>query len=318
MSKKEFYSGGGEKTIAKTIILKKYLKAYLDILGKPENWSGQKWYVDTHAGTGFTEEFGIPIPGSALRALNYDFDRFYFYETNERRFKTLIQVLTDETDANFHFGTVGNTDHRRASSEDPYIQVMNMDCNEGVKWLARKGSRNAHWFTFVDPERFSVKREFLEELCSRENMDILLNFQTSGFLMNITEATDHSDEIVEECLGSGYPKDSSSEQLVEWFKKDLFAVNGWNSASQPMVSEGGNNWRYDLIFASQNDTAMGIIDDIYDRKLEREVNEEIKEWRDKSDIGQKGLETYVRIPTEDEEPEDGQASLRDFEDGELS
>ena len=51
VSGKDHYSGGGEKTVAKTVILDKYLKAYLDIM--KQNWTGQKWYVDTHAGTGF-------------------------------------------------------------------------------------------------------------------------------------------------------------------------------------------------------------------------------------------------------------------------
>lgn len=126
MSDTEYYSGGGEKTVAKTVILDKYLWSYLSIM--KENWGGEKWYVDTHAGTGFTTEMGVDIPGSALRALSHDFDRYYFYEKDPDHFETLVQTIESETNAEFSMGTVGDRSDPRAYCDDPRICVMNMDC----------------------------------------------------------------------------------------------------------------------------------------------------------------------------------------------
>lgn len=309
----EYYSGGGEKTVAKTVILDKYLKAYLDIMQKPDNWSGQKWYVDTHAGTGFTREMGVDIPGSAMRALNHDFDRFYLYEKDPDNFETLVKTLNEETDASLTLGKLPDEGITMASSKDPYVKIMNMNCNDGVKWLARNGRRSAHWFTFVDPEKLSVERDLMERLCRRGNMDILFNFQTSAFHRNGSESASHSHDKVALNLGEGFPKDGTRDDYVEYYKEKVFSELGWESASRRMESEGDNDWRYDLIFASQNETALGIIGDIYTSDLKNDVMSEIREWRTKSDVAQTGFETYVNIPTEDDKPADeNQAQLGDF------
>jgi three-Cys-motif partner protein len=313
VSEQEYYSGGGEKTIAKTVILDKYLGAYLNIMNKPSNWAGQKWYVDTHAGTGFTRELGVDIPGSALRALDHDFDRFYLYEKNPDNFETLVKTLNEETDASLTIGELNDVGIPMASGDDPYVRIMNMDCNDGVRYLARKGRRNAHWFTFVDPEKLSVERDLMEHLCRRGNMDILFNFQTSAFFRNGQASADHSHDKVALNLGEDFPRDGTPDQYVEHYKEKVFGELGWKSASRKMESEGDNDWRYDLIFASTNETALGIIGDIYTSDLKNDVTSEIREWRIKSDVGQAGFGAYVDIPTEDETPDsENQSQLGDF------
>ena len=312
MSEKEHYSGGGEKTVAKTVILDKYLKAYLSIMKNPDNWSGQKWYVDTHAGTGFTQELGVKIPGSALRALNHDFDRFYLYEKDPDHFETLVETLNEETEASL---TRGESDEgiSMASSESPYIRIMNMNCNEGVEFLVRNGRNNAHWFTFVDPERLSVNRDLMEQLCRRGKMDILLNFQTSAFHRNASESADHSHDKVALNLGEDFPIGGTQDDYVEYYRETVFEEQGWRSESRRMESEGDNDWRYDLIFASQNSTALSIIEDIYTSDLKNDVSQEIREWRAESDADQRGLGSYVRIPAANDGPEDDdQTRLLDY------
>lgn len=312
VSEDDYYSGGGEKTVAKTVILDKYLKAYLDIMKK--NWSGQKWYVDTHAGTGFTRELGVDIPGSALRALDHDFDRFYFYEKNSDNFETLVETVNEETVASLTIGELPEEGIRIACSQDPYIRIMNMNCNEGVKYLIREGRSSAHWFTFVDPEKLSVELELMERLCRRENMDILFNFQTDAFYRNARENASHSHEKVALNLGEGFPQKGTYDDYVEYYQEKVFDENGWDSDSRSMESEGSNNWRYDLIFASKNDTALGIIGDIYTSDLKNDVAREIREWRSETNSEQSGFEMYVDIPTGDETSEsENQASLADFQ-----
>lgn len=76
----EHFDGGNLKTAAKLVILEEYLDVYTTIMNV--NWGGEKWYIDTHAGTGRTklDDLGVTIDGSAIIALdNYtdSFDRFY-------------------------------------------------------------------------------------------------------------------------------------------------------------------------------------------------------------------------------------------------
>ena len=315
MPQNEYYSGGGEKTVAKTVILDKYLWAYLSIMEK--HWGGEKWYVDTHAGTGFTNEMGVNIPGSTLRALNHNFDRYYFYEKDPDHFDTLVETLEQETGESFHIGTIGNRDDRSAFCEDPRISVANMDCNEGVKFLTRNSGSSSHWFTFVDPEKFSVERELMESLRRRGNMDILFNFQTTAFFRNAGENAEHSHDKVATNLGDHFPIDGTPDDYVNFYKEDVFENFGWKSKSRKMISEGSNEWRYDLIFASQNETAVGIMDDIFDSDLKNDVTEEINDWRDSSEIDQSGLNTFIKIDSHGEDQnntpdDDEQSCLGDF------
>jgi len=312
VAESQHYSGGGDKTVAKTVILNKYLKPYLSILSAQE-WVDQTWYVDTHAGTGFTHELGVDIPGSALRALNHNFDRFYYYEKNENHFDLLVETLEDEVGQTFDKGVIDETGDRRAFCEDPRIMVMNMDCNEGVSWLADKGRQNAHWFTFVDPEKFSVNRDLMEQLCRRGNMDILFNFQTEAFYRNGQEAAEHAHEKMARNLGEDFPRDATEDEYVEFYQEEVFGELNWLSASRKMMSTGDNDWRYDLIFASQSDLALDIIGDIYTSDLQNDVMAEIRRWRKESDGGQSGLGSFVELPTEENTQEDdGQSSIGDF------
>lgn len=308
----EYYSGGGEKTVAKAVILEKYISAYLNIMTKPDNWRGPKWYVDTHSGTGFTSEYEVPIPGSVLRALDHDFDRFYFYELNGDRFQTLCDTIEDELGASFRFGELPDG-QPVACIDEPYVRVMNMDCNEGVKFLVSESNPHAHWFTFVDPEQLTVDIDLFKKLLRRGKMDILYNFQTSGFVRNTADGAEHSRDKVERNLGEDYPENATADEHVQDFKESVIEDMGWKAASRKMVSEGSNPWRYDLIFASQNATGVKIMDDIMDRSLKEEVAEEIRQWRAESSLGQAGLENFYITDHEEGEPDDdGQSSLRDF------
>jgi len=310
VSEGEHYSGGGEKTVAKTVILDKYLKAYLDIM--KANWDGPKWYIDTHSGTGFTQELGVKIPGSALRALKHDFDKFYFYEKDVGHFETLVETIDQETERSMSHGEIPDEEIPMAYSEDGSVKVMNMDCNSGVTYLAEHAGYNSHWFTFVDPERLTVERELIERLCRRGKMDILFNFQTSAFERNGSDAADHAHAKVASNLGEGFPVNGSAEDYVSYYQDDVFGKMGWKSVSRRMESERSNEWRYDLIFASKKAVALKIIDDIYTSDLKNDVAREVREWRAKTDTGQTGFGSFVSIPAVDGE-DNGQASLFDFE-----
>lgn len=312
MSEGKHYSGGGEKTVAKNVILEKYLWSYLSIMSKPDNWSGPKWYVDSHSGTGYTKELGVEVPGSAIRALNFDFDEFHFFEKSGDHFRTLVDTLNKEKDANLTFGQHRDLDVPMASSEETGIYVLNMDCNPGVQYLTKVADDNSHWFTFVDPERFTATRELMDSLRHRGQMDILFNFQTTGFHRNTGEGADHSHEKAKSNLGKDFPINGTPEELVRHYKKDVFKDRGWKANSRKMVSEGSNEWRYDLIFASKKALAVNIMTQIFDGDLKNDVSDEIQKWRARSEAEQTGFESFLSLGTHDKEDED-QSSLVDFE-----
>lgn len=309
----DYYSGGGEKTIAKLVILDKYLDAYMNIMGKEKNWSGEKWYVDTHSGTGYTSEFDVPIPGSTLRGLDHGFDRYYFYEKSREHFRILRDTLADRLDVSFEMSSLNGSSTEYAMCDDPRIMIYNMDCNEGVKWLVNNSRQNSHWFTFIDPQQLTVERKLLEELMSRGNMDILYNFQTTGFTRAGAEDAEHGHEKVELNVGDDFPADASEDRWVEWAKETIFGPTEFDTTSRKMISEGDSSWRYDLIFASANGTAEKIMDDIMSgSKIKDDIQEEILEWRKKSPSKQEGLEFYA-LQVEEHDEQDGQSSLSTFQ-----
>lgn len=313
MTANQNYSGGGEKTVAKLVILEKYINAYLSIMNNPDNWAGPTWYVDTHAGTGYSNEFDTLIPGSTLRALSHDFDKYYFYEVNSDRYNLLVENLEDHLNEQFWRNPSPNEGPPRAGCEDPTIRVMNDDSNDGVIWLVKQANSHSHWFTFVDPEKFTVTFDLMETLRRRGNMDILFNFQTDAFFRNASPDAEHSHELVTEGLGPDWPIDAGPDELVEHYKQTVYEDQGWIARSRKMVSEGSNPWRYDLIFSSKSNTADGIMGDIFGSpNIKTDVTNEITKYRNQRDGGQKSL-NWIQIDTHDGEDDgDPQAGLDDF------
>lgn len=306
------YSGGGEKTVAKLLILEKYIEAYLSIMNKPENWRGPKWYIDTHAGTGYSNEFDTLIPGSTIRALDRDFDSYYFYEVDSGRYELLVENLEDHLGVEFWRNPSPDEGPRRAGCDNPTVRVMNMDSNEGVIWLVKKASSRSHWFTFVDPEKFTVTFDLMQTLRRRGNMDILFNFQTDGFFRNASPDAEHSHDLVTENLGPDWPIDGGPDELVEHYKQTVFEDHGWIARSRSMVSEGSNPWRYDLIFSSRKDVADKIMGDIFGSPtIKTEVTKEISKYRNERNGGQKSLD-WIQIDTHDHKDEGGHRDLTEF------
>lgn len=296
-----YYKGGGDKTIAKLVILDKYLKAYTNILGKDRNWSGEIWYVDTHAGSGYTNVFDVDLPGSSLRSLNHPFDRYYFYENDPTHFDLLCEAIEDYLDIELDYDTLNGTGDTYAKCNHPRIRAFNSDCNEGAEWLIRNSGGNSHWFTFIDPERLTVERLLLDSLLERGNMDILYNFQTSGFVRAGADGAEHGHEKVEMNVGSDFPPNASAEEWVEWFKDEMFVNTDFEPRPTIMESESDDTWRYDLIFASANKTAYGIMDDIMGGDLQGDIQSEVLEYRSKSESAQQGLEQYdIRVSNEED------------------
>lgn len=291
----EHYSGGGDKTVAKLVILRQYIWAYEKIMKSKLEFK-DRWYIDTHAGTGKTylEKSDIHVDGSVLRALQFDFDKYLLYEKNTENFETLATTVEEKTDIELNKDETQTGEERYWGEVDSTtIYIYNMDCNKGVELLVDNARTDPHFFVFIDPEGTSFEGRLLDTLIDRGNVDILYNFQSTGIGRNVSEAAEHSHNSVSRMLGTDdWPRDGDVDDYVEIFKENRFENNGFDSVSKKMVSTGENQWRYDLVFGSGADVANKVMDDIMSRKPEQKVIEEIRKSREHSDVQQEGLEKF--------------------------
>lgn len=286
----EHFSGGNLKTSAKLKILDWYLEPYVNIIDK--YWEDY-WYVDTHAGTGRTEcDNGVLIDGSAIRALDEyadKFTRFYFYELDPNHFHTLHETLTTRFGYEFEVSEAKPTgaDFLVARHYDPYIKIMQTDSNEGVSFLANQANSNPHWFTFVDPKGLTARSSTLDTLIRRGNMDILINYQTSGVMRNAAKDAEHGHEAVTRTLGDDdWPIDGSEEDYVRCFVERLRENEQWDVLSKNMQDPNDRAYRFDLVFASSNDSALDIMEYIMEERddLWEKASEE---------LGQPGFDSFT-------------------------
>lgn len=308
-------SYSGDKSIAKLVILEKYLSAYKNIMDS--NWDSDLWYVDTHAGTGVTElpDYRLNIEGSPIRAFNFDFDAYYLYEIDENHWRSLCDAIEDQLDITFDYGTIDSGQQYAIKEEDPRILVFNMDSNSGVDWLIRKGNKSKHWFTFVDPEGLSVEWDLLQKLINRGYTDILYNFQTEGVVRNSSEDADHAHEALEKSLGKNVPKGKSMDYYVKWFREEQIESLGYHTASRRMTSTGGSEWRYDLIFTSGNNTAVdNVMSDIManEKTLRADIVAEIESTRERAENPQEPFDSRLSFQEHGEDSEDIQTGLHEY------
>jgi len=315
----DHYTGGGDKTVAKLVTLEKYVGAYTAII--TNNWSTKPWYIDTHAATGFVDmdEYGSKVPGSAVRILRNhqdDFDRFYFYESNGDSFELLRETLARELGLDFDSWT-NSAGFPVAKSENPRVMLLQTNSNEGIQWLCEKANEWNHWFVFMDPRAVTdLEADAIRAVTTRGNTDLLINFQTTG--VHRAAGWNPSRGSVEQLGGNEPLEGGELDDQVEWFRKAIEESSGYNTASRKTVSETSRGHRFDLVFASGDDTAVGIMDDIMTKSLKKEIAKEISNYRVEG--GQLGLESWrsIKFMQHGDESEaesqrgDGQSGLSEF------
>lgn len=277
------FQGGNLKSAAKLLILKKYAKPYLDIL---QSRFPECWYVDTHAGTGKHRcANGSLLDGSALTILKEygdRFDRFYLYELDSDHYNSLVSTLSNELGIQFSRESEdeGIADFPVAKCNEPYIRIMQTDSNAAVEWLCDNASAQNHWLTFIDPAGLDVYRSMLTQLTNRGTMDILLNFPTDAVLRNVPQGGPK----MEKSFGKDVPVETDREGCLNAIVNILQENPEWDVDTRNTMTDRDGGHRFDLVFTSTNDTAMSIMDDIWNHdKLWEEANEM---------IGQRGLSGY--------------------------
>lgn len=264
------FPGGSQKTAAKLVILDECLDIYTTIMDA--NWKKERWYVDTHAGTGRTivTDSGQLIDGSAILAIekySESFERFYFYELKPDNFQLLHETLAERFGIEFEVRPtlVDGEDFMVARHYgDPKIVIMQLDSNDGVSFLAEKADPHKHWFVFMDPKGLTAKKETLDTLIDRGNCDILITYQTSGVMRSAAEGAEHAHDAVTRTLGDdGWETGGDDDDYVRQFKEKLEENDEIDRVvTKELVSRSDKRHRFDLVFACQNARVTGIVEEI--------------------------------------------------------
>jgi len=168
------HSFGGNWTLTKLEILRRYLEAYTLVF---KNQSFKTAYIDAFAGTGYralkqAETEGLLFPdlaedapqellhGSARMALeiNPRFDRYIFIEKDSDRCKQLRNLQEEFPD---------RADH---------IAIRQGDANEEIQSLCRKDWKKHRAVLFLDPYGMAVEWTTIEKVATTHAIDLWLLF----------------------------------------------------------------------------------------------------------------------------------------------
>lgn len=135
-----------------------YLKRYADIFtkGMGKKWNRDLTYIDLFAGPGrcLIESSGQERDGSPLIALNYQFSKFIFIESDKDNMVALRQRC-------------------KKSPKFPQIGFLEGECHEVIQRVQPSGLSLA----FIDPTDIDIPFDMLATLSRGRQMDLLLNIQ---------------------------------------------------------------------------------------------------------------------------------------------
>jgi three-Cys-motif partner protein len=152
-SKQEF---GAAWTEEKLDAVEEYIKAY-GLIMKNQDWC-QTIYLDAFAGSGhITIKDGRTLDGSALRALKYSFDRFYFFDSN----KEYLNALKSKVNSKY-LDKADKVTYANQNSNDLMKTI------DSVEWR-KKGFRGV---AFLDPYALEIDWDSLAHIARTEIFDV--------------------------------------------------------------------------------------------------------------------------------------------------
>ena len=159
---------GSVWTEKKLDVFESYLAAYMKIMQKQPF---KLLYLDAFSGSGsiLTKDQQVLV-GSAVRALKFSFDHYYFFESNKQCCAALKKTLA----ANF-------------SEKLSMITIANQDCNMLLKMIDTQNWREQKWrgVAFLDPYAMDLNWESLEHLAKTEMLDVWYLFPFMALNRNL-------------------------------------------------------------------------------------------------------------------------------------
>lgn len=150
-----------------------YLSAYLNAM---KNQSFQLCYIDAFAGNGnVTLKDGTIITGSALRALNYEFQKYYFFEQNQENADALLVKI-----------------HDKFPSKVDRVKIIVADCNKMLQIVNSFQWRKNSWrgVAFLDPYAMDLDWKSLEAIAQTEAFDVWYFFPLMAVNRNLYRKVD--------------------------------------------------------------------------------------------------------------------------------
>ena len=154
-------SFGGRWTLLKLKVLEKYISAYVNALKQKKF---KLCYIDAFAGSGSVDIKGIGTTcGSAVRALDYPFDRYIFIEKSKNRAMRLEEAIKQK-----------NTNKR--------FEIITGDCNELLETIHSFDWYRNYWrgVIFLDPYAMNLKWASLQAIAKTKAFDVWYLFPLSA------------------------------------------------------------------------------------------------------------------------------------------
>ncbi len=217
-----------------------YLNRYADIFtrGMGKKWSrGGLTYIDLFAGPGrcLIESSGQERDGSPLIALNYEFSKYIFVESDRDNLATLRERC-------------------RKSPKFPKIEFIEGDCNAVVRKINPTGLSLA----FIDPTGIDIHFNTLDALTRNRQLDLLLNVQFNMDIARNFERYLRSEEATKLDLFLGGDFDRKQIRVPRdafiLYKQRLKEKLGYSTVEfkDVVVRNAKNVPMYFLVFASKH------------------------------------------------------------------
>jgi three-Cys-motif partner protein len=159
---------GGLWTVQKLDAVENYLGFFTTALKRQ---SFKLCYIDAFSGSGNVElKDGQVVDGSALRALKYPFDLYYFFDKEE----THCEALSEK---------IGTAYPHMADK----INIVNGDCNELLQGIDQQQWYTENWrgVIFLDPYAMELSWSCLEKIKNTKAFDVWYLFPFSAVNRNL-------------------------------------------------------------------------------------------------------------------------------------
>ena len=133
-----------------------YLKSYTTIM-KNQRWA-RLFYLDAFAGNGHVVlKDGRITDGSAIRALKYPFDKFFFFDSNKQHLDTLKAKVS-----------------REHPEKSEIVFYANQDSNDSLMTIDSVDWRKMGWrgVVFLDPFAMQLNWDSLNRIAKTEILDV--------------------------------------------------------------------------------------------------------------------------------------------------
>ncbi|MCL2827157.1 MAG: three-Cys-motif partner protein TcmP [Oscillospiraceae bacterium] len=159
---------GGEWTEKKLDAVEKYLGFFTSAL---KNQNFKLCYIDAFSGSGnVTLKNGVMTDGSAIRALKYPFDKYFFIENDKIFYDALSKKIEGEY-----------------PDKSNAVSVLEGDCNKLLQSIDSRQWRAEGWrgVIFLDPYAMDLDWDSLEKISKTQVFDVWYLFPFSAANRNL-------------------------------------------------------------------------------------------------------------------------------------